>query len=153
MTNDAISQVQLPAVQFSDREREVIFTQLWERTSDGLVLIQAERFVYLNSRFAEMLGYRIADLQDMPFLDFVHPQDLSIVTDHYQRRMAGEPVPARYECGLLHRSGQRISVELNAGIVEFQGQPADLVFLRDVSDHKRAQKRMQRLLDQQLILN
>lgn len=143
----------LKATQVVAYERETIYSNLLDRTHEGVTIIQDERFVYLNARFAEIIGYSVADLQDEPFAEYIYPDEQPIIRDRYLRRMAGEDVPFQYETRLLHRNGQRITVELNARVVAFRGRPADFVFIRDITESKRSRKQVQRLLEQQIILN
>jgi putative nucleotidyltransferase with HDIG domain len=53
--------------------------------------------------------------------------------------MAGEEVPPIYQTIMLSKDGSDVHVELNAGIIPYQGQQASLVFVRDVSERKLAQ--------------
>jgi PAS domain-containing protein len=40
---------------------------------------------------------------------------------------------------LKRKDGSRSYVELNAGVIVYEGRPADLVIIRDINDRKRAE--------------
>ncbi len=135
------------------REREALYGALLDRANDGVTIVQDSQLVYLNPRLAEILGYSVAEMLGTPFMSYVHPDALSLVTERYVRRLRGENVPHRYETSLLHQDGRRLEVKLNAGITLYQGRPADFVFVTDITTAKQAERRVRRLLDQQIVLN
>ena len=57
--------------------------------------------------------------------------------------MAGEKAPARYESALRNRNGTKIDVEFNAGTVEYEGKPAALAMVRDITERKLAEQALQ----------
>ena len=42
-----------------------------------------------------------------------------------------------FETGLLHNSGREILVEVNGGLIQYEGKPADLMVLRDITERRR----------------
>ena len=53
-----------------------------------------------------------------------------------------------YETVLRRRDGRKVYVELNAGIITYQGKPADLVIVRDITERKRAEEKIKEQLDE-----
>ncbi|HDR06563.1 MAG TPA: PAS domain S-box protein, partial [Candidatus Coatesbacteria bacterium] len=121
------------------RESEEKYRQLVERANDAIVIIQDERLKYVNPRMAELLGYTEEDMQNARFSDFLEPGEKREVFARYRSRMAGEEVPSTYETVLLRQDGRRVRVEVNAGMIAYDGRPADLVFLRDITDRQAAE--------------
>jgi PAS domain S-box-containing protein len=119
---------------------EETYRSLVERVNDGVVLIQDMQFKYVNPRLAEILGCGVEELLGRPFVDYVHADDRSLVLDRYQRRMGGEQLESIYEVKLKRADGSDVLVELNAGITTYQGRPADLAIVRDVTDRKRLEQ-------------
>ncbi len=60
--------------------------------------------------------------------------------DIHARRRRGQPVPPRYEYRGITRAGTTIYVEVSATGVTYRNEPILLVFLRDVSERKRAEE-------------
>jgi|GEM_PF-738311 PAS domain S-box-containing protein len=120
------------------RESEEFHRNLVERANDGIVIIQDQLVRYANTRLRRMWGDPKANLEGMPFTDFVDPDEIPKLVRRYQQRIAGEDVPTTYETVLRRRDGSRIYVELNAGIISVQGKPADLIIIRDVTERRNA---------------
>ncbi|MGK7346317.1 MAG: PAS domain S-box protein [Candidatus Nitrospinota bacterium M3_3B_026] len=121
------------------RESEEKYRVLIERANDGIVIIQDGVIKYMNPSAFEMIGYGPEEALGADFTKLVHPEHLPIAVERYRRRMAGEDVPAVYETKLLHKNGDMVDVEVNAGLVDYEGGPADMVFLRDIAERKRAE--------------
>jgi len=93
-----------------------------------------------NPRLPEFWGGSAEEVLGRPFADFIHPDNLSEVVDHFNRRMAGEIAPSIYETILKRKDGSRFFAELNAGIVSYEGRPANLIIIRDINERKKIQE-------------
>ncbi len=113
---------------------------LVERANDGVVIIQDETLHYVNPRIEEIFGYTASEMVGTEFTDYLHPEDHPLVAERYRRRMEGEEVPSIYETRARSKSGEYVSVELNAGILTYRGRPADVVFVRDVSERRGSEQ-------------
>ncbi|MBN1911790.1 MAG: response regulator [Pirellulales bacterium] len=113
------------------------YRNLVERANDGIVIIQDNLIRYANPSLATMLGVPIDEAINRPFLDFIPENERPKILEHYEKRMAGEEVPAVYESALLHRSGRPIAVEVNAGLATHDGRRADLIVFRDITARKK----------------
>ncbi len=122
------------------RESEEKYRNLVERANDGICIIQDTMIKYLNSRLAEMWGGTVDEVIGTPFANYVQADELPKVVDRYRRRMAGEDVTPIYETVFRRKDGSKVYTELNAGIITYQGMPADLVFVRDITERKRAEE-------------
>jgi PAS domain S-box-containing protein len=92
-----------------------------------------------NRYVAEFWGDSIEQILGRNIMDFVHPDALYEIVDRYNRRMAGETPPSIYETILKRKDSSRFYAELNAGIVLYEGKPADLVIIRDMNKRKKAE--------------
>ncbi len=133
-------QAQEALLQSEEKYRNVV-----ERASDGILIIQDDKVIYVNGRLAKMAGTSVEELLGAPFTRFIHPADAQKVQDLYQRRVSGEAVPPVYEATLVDRSNRPILVEINAGLTTFAGRPADLVFIRDISERTKFEAERLRL--------
>ena len=75
----------------------------------------------------------------MSFLEFIHPDDRAMVAERYQQRLRGEGVPMRYPFRLNPKDGSTKWVEIGAIIIDWDGRPATLNFLTDITERKRAE--------------
>jgi PAS domain S-box-containing protein len=135
------------------RESEQRYRDLVERASDGVAIVQDEEFKYVNLRCAEMIGYTVEDLIGMSFVECIYPDDRAKVTRRYRKRMAGEDVPALYEARLQRQDGEPVSVELSANVAPYQGQPADYVMVRDITERQRTRDVLKQRAAQLSLLN
>lgn len=133
------------------KKSEEKYRAVVDRATDGIVIIQEGVFRFVNQRAAEVLGAPAEDLDGTPFIPLIAPAERQKVLGAYSRRMAGEAVPAVYETTVIRKNGQPLDIELNAGIITFEGKPADLVFIRDISDRKWSEQAL-RLANQKLNL-
>ena len=82
--------------------------------------------------------------------DLVHPEDLPLVLANIRRRLSGELEAAHYTFRGLHRDGTVIHCESFGRAVEYQGRPAIVGTLLDITERIRAEKELQ---DQKNLVN
>jgi len=119
------------------QESRELFRSLVERAYDGICIVQGGNLIYANPRLSEIICYSSEELLDSEFTSYIDPECRPKVTENYKRRMAGEYVPPIYETRLLTKTGNSIDVELNAGVIIIEGEPADFVFIKDITERKR----------------
>jgi PAS domain S-box-containing protein len=123
------------------RESEENFKTLAENAIDGILIAMGEgATVYANKRTAEIMGYSVAELLKTSIKDLAHPDEFEKIMERYRERLEAKPVPSQYETILVRKDGKSVPIELAATKTAWQGQPADLVFLRDITDRKRAEE-------------
>ncbi len=134
-------------------ESENKYRTLVENAWDGIAIIQNGRVGYVNTRLAEMRGEAISDILDQTFDTYVHPDERARVLNLYARRLAGEDVPATYETALQRRDGQKVPAELTVGPIVFQGKPAEIIIVRDISERRQTEETLQRQLREMTVLS
>ena len=122
------------------RESEEKYRNVVERANDGLAIIQDTVVQYANPRLAAMRGDTVEEIVGTAFTKYVHPDEFLKVVDRSRRRLAGEEVSPIYETVLLRADGSKVYAELNAGTITYQGRPADLVIVRDITERRRAEQ-------------
>jgi PAS domain S-box-containing protein len=121
------------------RDREEKYRSVVEKASDGIAILQDSKIKFVNPRLAKMWGGPAEEMLDRPITDFLHPDEILMVLGRYKKRMEGKKVPPIYETIMVRKDGSHLSVELNAGLSQFNGQKADQVFARDITERKQAQ--------------
>jgi len=66
-------------------------------------------------------------------LDYVGPKFKKMVLDMYTRRMKGEQVASRYEFDIIKKDGSILPIEVSTSMVEYEGRPAVLAIIRDMT--------------------
>jgi PAS domain S-box-containing protein len=133
------------------RAAEGNFKALAENANDAiLILSHAGQVLYANLHSTEISGYSPVDLRRMHFRDFVHPDELAAVTRRFSERMAGRDAPRCYETRIVSRHGKVIPVEITGARTTWHNEAADVVIIRDISERKEAEERLQ-VQQQQLL--
>ena len=126
------------------RESEEKYRTLVNRANDVICVLQDGVMKMFNPRLPEFWGGSEEEIIGRTFTDFFHPDALPDIIKNYNRRMSGESFPSTYETTMMRKDGSRSFVEMNAGIIEYEGRPADLVIVRDINDRKMAQEAIRR---------
>ena len=124
------------------RESEEKYRILVERANDGICIIQDGQVKYGNQQLEHLGGYSPEEFVDTQYSDYLPPDELSIVAAKYAKHISGEEPTQRYESALIHKDGRRIDVEVNAGLITYDGHRASLVFLRDVTERRRTEQQL-----------
>jgi len=121
------------------RESEERYRTLVESALDGIVIHSGGRVAFANRAAAAMLGLaEPAALVGQPLESFVHPDDLAGVQDRVRRVQAGEAVAYPVEIRYVKRDGTELPVENTGALVTYEGKPATLAVIRDITERKRA---------------
>ena len=113
-----------------------------EHSLQGLSIVQDGCVVFANPMFTNILGYTGDEIKAMgPAVmeRIVHPDDKEMVTARMHDRMAGKPVPSRYDLRIIHKDGGMRWLELNSIVITYQGRPAIQAAFLDVTERKHAE--------------
>lgn len=121
------------------RESEENFRALAENAHDGILIAAgAGRYVYANARASEITGYSTEELCRIGLSELAHPEELERLTANYVARLSGAAPQAHYETRIVRKDGTPIPVEVTAARTIWRREPADIVFVRDISLRKAA---------------
>ncbi|SFN10278.1 PAS domain-containing protein [Formivibrio citricus] len=114
---------------------------LVEQTLAGIYVIQNGHFRYVNQGFADIFGYASpSDIIDQVSIDqLIAPEDRQKVADNVRRREDGTVAEMRYTFVGLRRDGRRINIEVHGRNMAFNGAPAVIGMLLDVTERKLAE--------------
>ncbi len=122
------------------RQSEAKYSSLVERSNDGIIIIENGILKFMNNKMAEMTGFTTEEAIGRKFIDFSAPEDKQRLMEIHMKRMAGEDVPTNYEATILGRDGHRISTEVNACLITYEGRPAVMAIIRDITERKRVEQ-------------
>src|SRR4030042_4045467 len=122
------------------KESEEKYRNLVERASDGITIIQDGIIKFANQQLANMWGGTTEEIIGTSFTNHLHAGSKEELVDRYRRRMASEEVPAVYKTELQRKDGSKLYVELNAGVILYEGKSADFVFVRDITERRHAEE-------------
>ncbi len=127
------------------RESEDKYRNLVERANDGICILQDGKVKYANSCLLNIWGGTIENVIGKSFTDFIHPDHIFNLVSYYKKRITGQNITSIYDTVLINTSGKEVYTELSAGIITYEGKPADLVIIRDKSDRKKSEKEIRKL--------
>ena len=125
------------------RESEEKYRLLIDNATDAIFIAQDEVLKFANPKAEKMTGYSAEELVKIPFINIIHPDDKDMVLENHIKRLKGQEVPSIYSFRILSRSGEKLSVELNAVQITWKKRPAVLFFLRDITTEKRLEAQLQ----------
>jgi PAS domain S-box-containing protein len=130
------------------QQSEEKYSTLVEQGNDGIIIIQDGILRFANSKMVELTGFSLETTLGRSFVDFVSLGNRELVAERYKRRMSGEDIPNKYEIEILSEGGGKIPVEISASSIEYEGRPADMAIVRDVTERKRAEESIKRAVEE-----
>ncbi len=125
------------------KESEERFRAIVEQAPLGIAEgeIDGARFVSVNQRYADILGYSIAELQNLTFKDFTHPDDLSMDLAEMKKLAAGEIQSFTIEKRYVRKNGATVWVNLNvAGLGPAGTKPLNcMAIVEDITMRKETE--------------
>ena len=88
------------------------------------VVIHGERILFVNERFAALLGRTPAELVGQQLSELVAPDYAELVADNVRRRLAGEPAAGVYEIEVTDTAGRLSRLEVGSTPIRYRGAPA-----------------------------
>ena len=134
------------------RESKEKYRILIENANEAIFVAQDGFLRFFNPKTLEMSGYTIEEMAQMPFVEMIHPDDRQMVTDRYQRRLKGEALPAVYPFKIVDKKGEVKWVEISAVKIDWDGKPATLNFLSDITKRKAAEDKIKKSLAEKEVL-
>jgi PAS domain S-box-containing protein len=129
------------------KEAKALYECLVEEALVGVYMLgdgDDPRFLYVNPRFAEMLGYAREELAGMSVLDVVAPESRPLARENICRRLGGEVEAAHYYPRCLRKDGTVLETEVLGTRTEYHGQPVILGTMLDITERKQTEERIRR---------
>ncbi len=120
-------------------EAEEKYSTVVESSLTGIYIVLEGRIAFANERFAEIHGYSKEEVIGMDSLDLVHPSDRDLVKGMREKRLAGEMVSPEYEARGVRKDGEIVFVQRRNTVVDYEGKPAILGNVLDVTALKKAE--------------
>ncbi len=138
------------------RDSQEQFKATFEQAAVGIAHVDLEgRWIRVNQKLCEIVGYSAAELKERTFQDLTHPDDLNADLVHVRQLLDGKIETYSMEKRYFHKSGEIVWVELTAALVrepveEHQGSDARLgtpqyfiSVIEEINDRKQDQAMLQ----------
>ncbi len=128
------------------RSSEEQFRNLAEESFVGVLVIQDNRIRYVNRRLVEMFGYPLDEVVNrMSPADIIVPEDLPLLEENLRRRMAGDRSVTHTPYRAVRKDGAVLNVEVHSAMIPYQGRPAIMGTVIDVTNHVQVQEAVRHL--------
>jgi PAS domain S-box-containing protein len=127
------------------QESEETFRVLAEASKVGIYILQDNVIKYVNPKFLSIFGWRdaeIAEILEQDFLKLVVAADRPLVLEKMKQRLSGASAAVRCEFKGMTRAGEILHLESWGGLIHYQGQPAVLETLIDITPRKKTEEKL-----------
>ncbi len=124
------------------KESEEKYRMLVSHAKDAIFIVQDEVIHFPNPMTLDLLGYSAEELAAMPWIEHVHPDDRIRVKEHQKKILQGLNSEETFFFRLVDRKGRQRWGELKSAAVLWEGAPATLNFIRDVSAQKQLEAQL-----------
>ena len=140
----------------ADSERR--FRTIFEQAGVGAALIETTtgRFVRINQRYCDLVGYSIEEMTHATFQEITHPEDLQEDLDNMGRLVAGAIREFTMEKRYYRKDGSILWVNLTVSPTWQPGEKQEyhIAIVEDITERKRAEEEIRQLyaeLEQRVI--
>ena len=126
----------------------------FERQLVGMAIVSPEKkWLKVNKKFEEMLGYSFKELQTIPLSTITHTDDLAGDDLLFKQLLSGEIEHYFYEKRYIHKDGHLVFTNLSVGCVRNKNSDIDylIVLIEDITERKQMEKALEsayRFLDE-----
>jgi PAS domain S-box-containing protein len=122
------------------RKSEEKFREITERSPVAIYIIQSGKFVYVNPNLAKETGYsREEILGKLAPQDLIHRDDVARLMATLGERAMGKIQGEGVEYRGVRKDGSLVHIEAHGMLIEYQGRPAVMGTLLDITERKRAE--------------
>lgn len=123
------------------------FRAALEAAQVGIFILQDSLFKYVNPYLGRLFGYEPMEmLNRMGPLDLVLPEQQGFLQEQMAARARGEPGET-YELSAVRKDGSVFSVNILGAPASYNGRPASVGTVVDVSEQKMAEQKIRELAD------
>ena len=126
------------------KESEERFRVIFEQAAVGVAMIESKtgRFLTVNQRYCEMLGFSADELVRTTFMAISHPDDLRADLDSMAKMRVGEIRHFSMEKRLVRADGAHIWVNLSVAAMRKPGHPMErhVAVVEDITSRKQAEE-------------
>jgi PAS domain S-box-containing protein len=127
-------------------DSEAKYRAVVENVSEGILVTAGGRILYANPKALKLTALDEETAKSRPFIEFIHPDDRERVLGNHRKRLRGESVENHYQFRVQHSHSVTRWLEISAVMFEWEGTPATLNFLTDVTLKRQAEEDMLKAL-------
>lgn len=121
------------------------FRSVVEKSPLGIWVSRAEKVIYANPKCRDILGYTSEEIIDKNLP--IYTPDKERIMDLLTKWESGDIPPASYICRFSHKDGQIKWLETKTALVSWEGQPALIHFLNDITQRKTIEETLRQSIE------
>jgi len=125
------------------RESEEKYRLVVENAAEVILIAQDGLLKYVNPVAVKILGYSEEVLTSMPFVKLIHPEDVKKVFEAHMSVMRCEENQPVHQFRVVPSDGAVRWVDSRAVVISYEGKPATVNFITDITERKQAEKALQ----------
>ncbi|MBU0545067.1 MAG: PAS domain S-box protein [Proteobacteria bacterium] len=129
------------------RESEEKYRLVVENAAEVILIAQDGLLKYVNPMAVKILGYSEEVLTTRPFVELLHPDDIQKVVEAHMRIMKGEKNQPVHQFRVLSLDGTVRWVDSRAVVISWEGKPATVNFITDITERKKVEEALQKSED------
>ncbi|GGX30561.1 response regulator [Undibacterium squillarum] len=128
------------------------YKQVVENASEGIVVLQHGKAVFFNSRICQLFGRDSGALRGSVFSALLNADWRAGFDAHVSHCLENGGHAADFSCNLSHASGELVWIEMSSVLIEWDGAPANLSFISDVTQKKLLEQQLRESMAEQMRL-
>jgi len=100
-----------------------------------------------NPKTLETLGYSQNELNNIHYMDLVHPDDRAFLAEIRQKVEGNKHTASGLNIRVITRSGEEIWAQISSVPIVWEDRPATLNFVRDITVQKNAEEELRNSVD------
>jgi len=122
-------------------ENETKYRLIFDNVGETIFVAQDGKIKIANSNVEALTGYTLQEILSRPFIEFIHPDDRQWMIERHMARMSETSnAEMRYEFRLIHKSGETRILQISVSMTQWEGRPATINFLNDITERKREEE-------------
>ncbi len=121
------------------------YRQVLDTANEAFVIAQDGMLKFMNRMTVELFGgLTEEELKKRPFIELIYKDDRPMIIENHRKRINGESVESGYIFRITTFDDVIRWVKINTVFIEWEGKPATMNFLTDITDHKHAEDELKK---------
>ena len=129
------------------RKSEEKYRFLVDNANDAIFIAQDGMIKFPNPKTLETLGYSQNELNNIHYMDLVHPDDRAFLAEIRQKVEGNKHTASGLNIRVITRSGEEIWAQISSVPIVWEDRPATLNFVRDITVQKNAEEELRNSVD------
>lgn len=122
-----------------------ILEKIIEELPMGALLVQEGKILFSNTELCRLLESNVEALIGQSFVSLTHDNDRLALSDFLAERIMDPGMPAALELRLFNTEGGHFPARVHARVVDWDGLPATICLVENISEHKVAEEKIRNL--------